>query len=150
MCVCVRSCKAQWAEQGINPAGVGGSIPTGVPQAKNTSTHDGVFDESFGRMANTNVHDTVAAPKHNTRRQHTSTHAQARLTEALSGGGVEEKSVLAARPAVAALQGGQRGAGGAVGLGGAGAGLTGRVACWEGGGQTEERQGTTRGKSDES
>lgn len=39
--------------------------------------------------------------------------------------------LLAARPAVAALQGGQRGAGGAVGLGRTGASLAGRVACWE-------------------
>jgi len=41
---------------------------------------------------------------------------------------VEEEPLWAAGPAVAALQGGQRGAGGAVGLGGTGAGPAGRVA----------------------
>lgn len=54
------------------------------------------------------------------------------LTETLSCGGAEETPLLAARAAVAILKGGQRGAGGAVGLGGTGAGLAGRMAAWKG------------------
>lgn len=59
------------------------------------------------------------------------------LTQTLSAGCVQETPVLAARPAVAALWRRQRGAGDAVGLGGAAAGQTGRVACWEMDGQNQ-------------
>lgn len=62
---------------------------------------------------------------------------QGRLTQTLPGGRVEEVTVLAARPAVAAVQSGQQGAGDAVGLGGAVARLAGRVARWGKGGRRE-------------
>lgn len=52
------------------------------------------------------------------------------LTEALSGRHVEELSLLASGPAVAIVRSGLKGAGGTVSLGGSGARLTGRVACW--------------------
>lgn len=56
-----------------------------------------------------------------------------RLTQTVSPGRLQKTAVLAAAPAVAVLEGRRRGAGGAVGLGGAAAAPAGRMALWGGG-----------------
>lgn len=55
-----------------------------------------------------------------------------RLTQTVSAGRLQKTAVLAAAPAVAVLEGRRRGAGGAVGLGGAAAAPAGRMALWGG------------------
>lgn len=82
----------------------------------------------------TNVHDTPTC----------TCRWSGRLTQTLSAGCMQETSVLASRPAVAVLQRRQRGAGEAVGLGGAAAGQTGWMACWEMDGH--RRQGSKSGR----
>lgn len=70
-----------------------------------------------------------------------------RLTQTVSAGRLQKTAVLAAAPAVAVLEGRRRGAGGAVGLGGAAAAQAGRMALCGGVGGGDKASESGGGRS---